>query len=92
VTGRVAKKHFLGNAVGYRRRFRWYIVDVYLVFLFQENAFMDDSFRRFVEECDTFQVRPLLSVCPVRSCVIEPGRAFNFAQTVLPLVPSLIHC
>jgi hypothetical protein len=53
---------------------------------------MDDSFRRFVEECDTFQVRPLLSVCLVRSCVIELGRAFNFAQTVPPLVPSLIHC
>jgi hypothetical protein len=52
---------------------------------------MDDSFRRFVEECDTFQVRPLLSVHGlVCGGVIDTpplGRVFNSVQTMVPLVP-----
>ena len=38
------------------------IVDVFGFYSLQDNALMDDSFRLFVEECDTFQVPSSLSM------------------------------
>jgi hypothetical protein len=55
---------------------------------------MDDSFRLFVEECDTFQVRTI-SVWVVRVAVsvnTAGTRVYNFAPTMPPLDPSLTPC
>jgi hypothetical protein len=39
---------------------------------------MDDSFRRFVEECDTFQVRPLsLCMAGMRRCDRPHGQGLQ---------------
>jgi hypothetical protein len=54
---------------------------------------MDDSFRLFVEECDTFQVRTLSAwVVRVAVSVNIAGRVFNFAPTMPPSDPSLTPC
>ena len=49
---------------------------------------MDDSFRLFVEECDTFQVPSSLSMGGKLVNVNYPSRDCNFALTMPPLVPS----
>jgi len=48
---------------------------------------MDDSFRLFVEECDTFQVGPLLAWWVVDG-VNNSGRDCNFVPIMPPLAPS----
>ena len=52
---------------------------------------MDDSFRLFVEECDTFQVSPpsILATGICMNDLVHLGRAFNFAPTMPPLAPSV---
>jgi hypothetical protein len=54
---------------------------------------MDDSFRLFVEECDTFQVRTL-SAWFVRVAVSAniASRVFNFAPTMPPSDLSPTPC
>ena len=51
---------------------------------------MDDSFRLFVEECDTFQVGPL-SVWWVADGVNDPGRDCNSVPIMRTLAPSSTH-
>lgn len=50
---------------------------------------MDDSFRLFVEECDTFQVRAFCMVVRVAVSVNIAVRVFNSAPTIPPSDPSL---
>lgn len=48
---------------------------------------MDDSFRLFVEECDTFQVGPFSALWAADG-VNDPGRDCNFVPIMAPLAPS----
>lgn len=78
------------NSVSYTGTHRWHIVDVlgFYSLALQDNALMDDSFRLFVEECDTFQVPSSFGPGGQPVNVNHPSRDYNFAPTMSPLVPS----
>lgn len=78
------------DSVSLSRSHRYHIADV-VGFSWKDHALMDDPFRLFVEECDTFQVRTLHGVWAAVG-VNSACRAFNFAPIMLSLDPLPTLC